>query len=82
MFQTSADVTRIFVRTHMRAGKDGGRTVEALDPQVLGVLALSSGLGLAMFWLGIRFNALEQRHWGRCPACGVLRRGGSCSCSE
>ena len=82
MFQTGGDVTRIFMRTHMRAGEDEGSRMETLDPQVLGLLALSSGVALAMVWLGMRFSALEQRQRMRCPACGVRRRGGRCSCRD
>jgi hypothetical protein len=79
MFQTSGDVTRIFVRTHMRVDKGEGRKVGELEPQILGLLTISSGLGLVMVWLGMRVNALEERRRNRCPACGVVHRRGSCS---
>jgi hypothetical protein len=55
--------------------------VENLEANIIGVLALSSGLGVAMVWLATRFNMLEQRQASRCPACGVIRRRGSCSCA-
>jgi hypothetical protein len=54
--------------------------VESFDSNVLGVIALSSGLSLAMVWLATRFNLLEQRQLPRCPACGVIRRRGACNC--
>jgi hypothetical protein len=79
MFQTGAGVTRTLQRIHMRAEvvKD---TVETLDTQIVSLAAVVSGLGGAMIWLAARLNMLEQRQEGRCPACGVIRRRGSCSC--
>jgi hypothetical protein len=53
---------------------------EALDTHLLGVIAVSGGLSAAMVWLATRLNMLEQRQAGRCPACGVIRRRGVCSC--
>ena len=55
-------------------------TVETLDTQIVSLAAVVSGLGGAMIWLAARLNMLEQRQEGRCPACGVIRRRGSCSC--
>ena len=55
-------------------------TVETLDTQIVSLAAVISGLGGAMIWLAARLNMLEQRQEGRCPACGVIRRRGSCSC--
>jgi hypothetical protein len=80
MFRTGADVTRISQRIHTRAvtGKD---TMEAFDSNVLGLAALSGGLGFAMIWLATRMKVLEQRQEGRCPACGRLRQRGACGCS-
>ena len=54
--------------------------METLDPQTLSLAAVVTGLGGAMIWLAARLNMLEQRQEGRCPACGVIRRRGSCSC--
>jgi hypothetical protein len=54
--------------------------VESFDQNVLGVIALSSGLSVAMVWLAARFNLLERRRETRCPACGVIRRRGACNC--
>ncbi len=54
-----------------------------LDPLFLGILSLTSGLGMAMLWLGSRMNMLESRHTHRrCPSCGhVTRRRGACRCT-
>ena len=79
MFQTGAGVTRTLQRIHMRA-VDVREIVETLDPQILSLVAVVTGLGGAMIWLAARLNMLEQRQEGRCPACGVIRRRGSCSC--
>jgi hypothetical protein len=54
--------------------------MESFDPQILGFIVLSSGIAYAMVWVAKRANMLEQRQVTRCPACGVLRRGGTCSC--
>jgi hypothetical protein len=59
---------------------DVKETVETLDTQIVSVAAVISGLGGAMIWLATRLNMLEQRQEGRGPACGVIRRRGSCSC--
>ncbi len=56
--------------------------METFDPNLLGPLALGGGLGLLLVWLGERYRMLEHRHEGRCPACGVLRRQGACSCTR
>jgi hypothetical protein len=55
---------------------------EAFDTQLLGVIAVSGGLCAAMVWLATRLNMLEQRQSIRCPACGVIRRRGICSCAR
>jgi hypothetical protein len=54
--------------------------MENLDPNILGPLVLGSGLGMLLVRLAQRYRMLEQRHERRCPACGVIRRRGSCSC--
>ena len=79
MFRTGAGVTRTLQRIHTRAVNVKG-TVETFDTQILGVVAVSAGLSAAMVWLATRLNMLEQRQEGRCPACGVIRRRGACSC--
>ena len=79
MFQTGAGVTRTLQRIHMRVVDVRG-TVETLDPQTVSLVAVVSGLGGAMIWLATRLNMLEHRQEGRCPACGVIRRHGACSC--
>jgi hypothetical protein len=56
--------------------------VESIDTQTLGLVALTAGLSGAMVWLATRLNMLEQRHEGRCPACGVIRRRGACRCAR
>jgi len=55
--------------------------METLDPTVLGTLALGGGLGVLLVGLAQRYNLLEQRDEGRCPACGVIRRRGRCRCT-
>jgi hypothetical protein len=52
-----------------------------IDPHILGLLCTVTGVGFAMVWLATKLNLLEQRSLHRCPACGRLRRNGSCGCS-
>jgi hypothetical protein len=52
-----------------------------LHTQMLGVLSVTAGLLFAMVWLAARMSMIELRRPERCPACGRLRRGGSCGCS-
>jgi hypothetical protein len=54
--------------------------VEAIDPDLIGLLALGSGLGMLLAGVAQRYSLLEQRRETRCPACGVIRRRGKCSC--
>jgi hypothetical protein len=54
--------------------------MENVDPNILGPLVLGSGLGTLLVWLGQRYRMLEHRDERRCPACGIIRRRGSCSC--
>jgi hypothetical protein len=56
--------------------------MEAFDPHTLATIALGGGLGTLLALLAERYNLLEQRRPARCPACGVLRRRGACSCSR
>jgi len=50
------------------------------SPDILGTLALGGGLGLLLAKLAQRYSMLEQRREERCPACGVIRHRGRCSC--
>jgi len=54
--------------------------METLDPETLGVLTTCAGLSFAMVWLAKKLNALDERHSARCPACGIIRRRGTCNC--
>jgi hypothetical protein len=56
--------------------------MEAVDPQFLGAIAVTSGVAFAMVWLGARLHMLETRSRAkRCPSCGlVVRRGDPCAC--
>jgi hypothetical protein len=50
------------------------------SPDILVTLALGGGLGVLLATLAQRYSMLEQRREPRCPACGVIRRRGRCSC--
>jgi hypothetical protein len=54
--------------------------VESLNPDIIGILALGGGLGVLLASLAQRYSMLEQHRETRCPACGVIRRRGRCSC--
>jgi hypothetical protein len=54
--------------------------VESISPDIVGILALGGGLGVLLATLAQRYSLLEQRREARCPACGVIRRRGRCSC--
>jgi hypothetical protein len=56
--------------------------LEAFDPELLGLLAVTGGVCAAMVRLATRLNMLEQRQPPRCPACGVIRYRGVCSCDR
>jgi hypothetical protein len=51
------------------------------DPQLIGVLITTTGVGLAMAWLAARLSLIELRRPDRCPACGRRRVAGTCGCS-
>jgi hypothetical protein len=54
--------------------------VESISPDILGTLTLGGGLGALLAILAQRYSMLEERREARCPACGVIRRRGRCSC--
>jgi hypothetical protein len=56
--------------------------IEGFDNDVLRLLAVMGGLGVAMVWLAARMQLLEHRREPRCPACGRFRRGGGCDCTS
>jgi hypothetical protein len=55
---------------------------DAIDPSVLALLTLGSGLGLVLAGIALRANLLEVRtRRGRCVACGRLLEGDrDCRC--
>jgi hypothetical protein len=55
--------------------------VESISPDIIGTLSLGGGLGVLLALLAQRYSLLEQRQEPRCPACGIIRRRGSCSCN-
>ena len=81
MFRTLEGVTRISVRTHMRAVKNETRQMPN-DSILLGLLIITGGVGLAMTWLAARMSMLELRRPDRCPGCGRERDwiAGTCGC--
>jgi hypothetical protein len=50
--------------------------------QIFGALTIAAGLSFAMVWLAARLSMIELRRPVRCPACGRLRRAGSCGCER
>jgi hypothetical protein len=56
--------------------------VEFFDTNSFGLAGLIGGLGAAMVWLATKLKMLEQRQEYRCPACGIIRRRGACSCTR
>jgi hypothetical protein len=54
--------------------------VETVNADITGILALGAGLGMILVLLAQRYSMLEERRETRCPACGVIRRRGRCSC--
>jgi hypothetical protein len=54
-----------------------------LDPQLVVLLASTTGVGFLMIVSGIRKSALEWRNRNRfCPACGRQIRGRTCACTS
>jgi hypothetical protein len=55
--------------------------VDPFASQLVASVALTTGLGAMMVWLGSRMNALELRTQRRCPSCGVrAERRSRCRC--
>lgn len=79
MFRTRAGVTPISVRTHTRAVSDETSPMPN-DPHTLGVLIITTGIGMAMTWVAARLSLIELRKPQRCPACGRQRIAGVCGC--
>jgi hypothetical protein len=50
------------------------------DPNIMGVLIITTGIGVAMTWLAARLSMIELRKPRRCPACGRQRVAGTCGC--
>jgi hypothetical protein len=68
------------MRTHMRAVENGTSQMPN-DPHLLGILIITTGIGLAMTWLAARLSLIELRKPERCPACGRQRISGTCGCA-
>jgi hypothetical protein len=56
--------------------------MDPLHSQMLGAVSIAAGLSLAMVWLAERMSMIDLRRPPRCPACGRLRRTGSCGCPQ
>jgi hypothetical protein len=67
-------------RAGFRAGAAGNKNDVHADPQILTLMALTSGAGWLMFEAGVFKRLLERRRQQRvCPSCG--RDSHVCSCS-
>jgi hypothetical protein len=82
MFQTVAGVTRTSQRTHTRADDVKDAYAMNFGSHIFAALNLGAGLSFAMVWLAARVNMIELRRPVKCPACGRLRRAGSCGCNS
>jgi hypothetical protein len=82
MFRTPGDVTRTSVRIPTPAVSARPETSQMPnDPHILGVVIMTTGVGLAMTWLAARLNLIELRRPETCPACGRRRNlRGTCGC--
>jgi hypothetical protein len=56
--------------------------MDTLDIPMLGAMSIAAGVSFAMVWLAARMSMIDLRRPQRCPACGRLRRGGSCGCTQ
>ena len=65
----------------MRVARAHGAILESISPDLISTLTFGGGLGVLLAILAQRYSLLEQRPDRRCPACGVIRRRGVCSCS-
>ena len=67
-------------RAGFHAGDPGNKSDVHADPQILALMALTTGAGWLMCQSGILKNMLERRRARRvCPSCGRYRR--TCVCS-
>jgi hypothetical protein len=71
------------MRSGSRAGFQGGargnKSDVHADPQILTLMALTSGAGWLMFQAGVLKNMFERRRERVCPSCG--RNAQTCVCS-
>jgi hypothetical protein len=56
--------------------------MDTIHSQMLGAVSIAAGLSLAMVWLAARMSMIDLRRPHRCPACGRVRRSGSCGCPQ
>jgi hypothetical protein len=56
--------------------------MDPLHSHMLGAVSVAAGLSFSMVWLAARMSMIDLRRPHRCPACGRLRRGGSCGCPQ
>jgi hypothetical protein len=54
--------------------------MDTIHTQMLGAVSIAAGLSFAMVWLAARMSMIDLRRPHRCPACGRVRRSGSCGC--
>ncbi len=64
-------------RAGFRARTPGNKNDVQADPQILALMALTSGAGWLMFESGVFKHLLERRRV--CPSCG--RESHTCGCS-
>jgi hypothetical protein len=56
--------------------------IETLDPQLIGALSLTAGMGLLLMWLARGNDLVHARNRRRCPSCGrLVGPGEPCACS-
>jgi hypothetical protein len=55
----------------------------SLSPELIGLFATSTGVGLLMIVAGVQKNALEWRRRRRsCPSCGRVIEARRCACTS